>query len=78
MRDLVEGEAGAVRDGELVAGDGEVVAVWRLKKLLLMAPAACLHTHALWLLRREPGLPDDFRVSILAKHNGDFRLVDPG
>lgn len=71
MRDLVEEEAGAVRDGEEVA-------VCRLKKLLLMAPAGCLHTHALWLIRRELGLPDDFRVSVLAKYNRDFRLVDPG
>lgn len=49
--------------------------VKRIKKLLLISVTGTLHIHALRLIKRELGLPDDFRESILAKYS-DFELVD--
>ncbi|KAK1428962.1 hypothetical protein QVD17_17803 [Tagetes erecta] len=49
--------------------------VKRIKKLLMISVTGHLHIHALRLIKRELGLPDDFRESILAKYS-DFELVD--
>lgn len=54
----------------------ELDAVSRIKKLLLISQNESLHIHALRLIRRELGLPKDFRESILRKYSSDFRLVD--
>ncbi|KAJ0099276.1 hypothetical protein Patl1_21058 [Pistacia atlantica] len=54
----------------------EFDAVSRIKKLLLISQNGSLHVHALRLIRRELGLPEDFRESILGKYSSDFRLVD--
>ncbi|XAR71013.1 hypothetical protein NMG60_11028086 [Bertholletia excelsa] len=69
MRDLIEEEQAVIRNSELEN-------VVRLKKLLTMSINGTLHVHALRLIRRELGLPEDFRESILGKYNKDFRLVD--
>ncbi|OWM78869.1 protein ROOT PRIMORDIUM DEFECTIVE 1 [Punica granatum] len=68
MKGLIEEEERAVRMLELDL-------VKKLKKLLMMSVNGRLHIHALRLIRRELGLPNDFRESILVKYSGDFRLV---
>ncbi|TKY62763.1 ROOT PRIMORDIUM DEFECTIVE 1 protein [Spatholobus suberectus] len=60
----------------VVAKQQEVEAVKRVKKLLMMSVNGTLRLHALRLIRRELGLPEDFRDSILGKYSGEFRLVD--
>ncbi|XWS27530.1 hypothetical protein CRYUN_Cryun26dG0123100 [Craigia yunnanensis] len=69
MRDLVDEE-------EKIVKDSEPELVQRIKKLLMMSKNGTLHVHALRLIRRELGLPEDFRDSILRKYSKDFRLVD--
>lgn len=61
---------------EAVAKQLELDAVKRVKRLLMMSVNGMLRVHALRLIRRELGLPMDFRDSILGKYIGDFRLVD--
>ncbi|PIA45835.1 hypothetical protein AQUCO_01600223v1 [Aquilegia coerulea] len=68
MADLIEEEAKAIKESELIT-------VQRLKKLLMISTSGTLHIHALRLIRRELGLPEDFRDSILAKYD-DFKLVN--
>lgn len=70
MADLIEEEAMVIRGCEAAA-------VQRLKKLLMMSANGTLHIHALWLIRRELGLPDDFRNSVLPKYPDDFKVVCP-
>ncbi|PKA53400.1 hypothetical protein AXF42_Ash012342 [Apostasia shenzhenica] len=70
MLDLIAEEDQVIRESEMDI-------VQRLKKLLLMSNRNMLNAHALWLARREFGLPDDFRDSILQKYPNVFRLVDP-
>jgi len=53
----------------------EMEAVKRVKKLLMMSVSGSLRLHALRMIRRELGLPEDFRDSILGKFSGDFKLV---
>lgn len=60
----------------VVVKELEMEAVKRVKKLLMMSVNGTLRVHALRLMRRELGLPQDFRDSILGKYSGDFRLVD--
>ncbi|CAH8358455.1 unnamed protein product [Eruca vesicaria subsp. sativa] len=69
LRDLIEEEESVVRECE-------VDAVRRVKKLLLMSRKGCLNVHALRLMRKELGLPEDFRDSVLAKYTSEFRLID--
>lgn len=68
---------GLIADEALVVRESEMVIVQRLKKLLMMSSSGSLHAHALWLVRSEFGLPDDFRESIVSKHPENFRLVHP-
>ncbi|XP_058107538.1 protein ROOT PRIMORDIUM DEFECTIVE 1 isoform X2 [Magnolia sinica] len=70
MVDLIKEEA-------LVIKESEAMAVQRLKKLLMISTGGMLHIHALWLIRRELGLPEDFRHSILPKYTDIFTLVNP-
>ncbi|KAM0051664.1 putative plant organelle RNA recognition domain-containing protein [Helianthus debilis subsp. tardiflorus] len=65
---LLQEESNVIKDMEL---DN----VKRIKKLLMISVTGFLHIHALRLIKRELGLPDDFRESILAKYD-DFELVD--
>lgn len=69
MKELIILEEVAVKQQELEA-------VKRVKKLMMMSVKGTLHIHALRLIRRELGLPEDFRDSILGKYSGDFKLVD--
>ncbi|KAF8413944.1 hypothetical protein HHK36_001940 [Tetracentron sinense] len=69
MVDLIEEE-------DKVIKESEIVVVQRLKKLLMISTNGILHIHALRLIRRELGLPEDFRESILLKYSSDFKLVD--
>ncbi|XP_022717532.1 protein ROOT PRIMORDIUM DEFECTIVE 1-like [Durio zibethinus] len=69
MRDLIDEE-------EKIVKNYEHELVQRIKKLLMMSKNGTLHVHALRLIRRELGLPQDFRDSILRKYSKDFRLVD--
>ncbi|XP_028766799.1 protein ROOT PRIMORDIUM DEFECTIVE 1-like [Neltuma alba] len=65
-----------IKEEEVAMEQQELEAVRRLKKLLMMSVNGTLHIHALRLIRRELGLPHDFRDSMLGKYTGDFRLVD--
>lgn len=60
MMDLMEEER------ELIKGM-EAENVVRVKKLLLMSVTGSLRLHALRLVKREMGLPDDFRETVLGK-----------
>lgn len=66
---LIKEEALAMRQYEL-----EIVC--HVKRLLMMSVNGTLHVHALRLVRRELGLPENFRDSILGKYSNDFKLVD--
>ncbi|KAI3830260.1 hypothetical protein L1987_04397 [Smallanthus sonchifolius] len=68
MKLLLQEESNVIKNMEL---DN----VKRIKKLLMISVTGTLHIHALRLIKRELGLPDDFRESILAKYT-DFELVD--
>ncbi|KAJ0977735.1 hypothetical protein J5N97_013209 [Dioscorea zingiberensis] len=70
MVDLIEEE-------EKIMKESESAVVQRLKKLLLISTNGTLHIHALWLIRRELGLRDDFRKSLLPKYPDDFNVVFP-
>lgn len=70
MLDLIEEEIGIIKESE-------VETIQRLKKLLLMSTSGALHIHALWLIRRQLGLPDDFRKSVLPRYPDDFNIVFP-
>ncbi|EEF42508.1 conserved hypothetical protein [Ricinus communis] len=69
MRDLIDEEVNITKECEFRA-------VWRVKKLLMMSKSGVLHVHALRLIKRELGLPEDFRDSILGKYKHHFRLVN--
>lgn len=69
FKELIDEEENVIRECEIDA-------VRRVKKLLLMSRNGVLRVHALRLIRKELGLPEDFRDSILAKYTSDFRLVD--
>ncbi|KAL5715530.1 hypothetical protein ACHQM5_017338 [Ranunculus cassubicifolius] len=69
MVDLIEEEAKVIKHSELMS-------VQRLKKLLMISNNGTLHIHALRLIRKELGLPEDFRDSILSTYHNDFKLVN--
>ncbi|KAI0487897.1 hypothetical protein KFK09_027720 [Dendrobium nobile] len=68
---------GLIAEEAMVIRESEMVAVQRLKKLLMMSRTGRLNAHALWLVRTEFGLPDNFRASIINKYPETFRLVLP-
>ncbi|KAK6944518.1 Plant organelle RNA recognition domain [Dillenia turbinata] len=70
MLDLINEELGVVRETELEC-------VWRIKKLLRLSLTRTLHVHALGLMKREFGLPEDYMYSILRKYSSEFRFDDP-
>uniref|UniRef100_A0A0D9XWK6 non-specific serine/threonine protein kinase n=1 Tax=Leersia perrieri TaxID=77586 RepID=A0A0D9XWK6_9ORYZ len=70
MADLIAEEDAVIRENEPAI-------VKRLKKLLMLSTDRTLNMHALWLIRRELGLPDDYRCSILQNHQSDFSLCSP-
>uniref|UniRef100_A0A0D9YS02 Alpha-L-arabinofuranosidase C-terminal domain-containing protein n=1 Tax=Oryza glumipatula TaxID=40148 RepID=A0A0D9YS02_9ORYZ len=70
MSELIAQEDAAIRENELAIAK-------RLKKLLMLSKDGTLNMHALWLVRRELGLPDDYRCSILPNHQSDFSLSSP-
>ncbi|XP_066355832.1 protein ROOT PRIMORDIUM DEFECTIVE 1-like [Miscanthus floridulus] len=70
MSDLIAEEDAVIRENE-------VDIVQRLKKLLMLSVNGTLNMHALWLIRRELGLPDDYRSSILPNHQHDLPLESP-
>lgn len=65
-----------LKEEDSVVEQLELENVNRVKKVLMMSVKGSVHIHALRLIRRELGLPQDFRESILGKFSGDFRLVD--
>lgn len=67
---------GLLKDEVFIVKSLELEHVKLIKKLLLMSVNGSLHIHALRLSRRELGLPQDFRDSILNKYSDEFRLVD--
>uniref|UniRef100_A0A0E0NEK2 PORR domain-containing protein n=1 Tax=Oryza rufipogon TaxID=4529 RepID=A0A0E0NEK2_ORYRU len=70
MSELIAQEDAAIRENEPAIAK-------RLKKLLTLSKDGTLNMHALWLVRRELGLPDDYRCSILPNHQSDFSLSSP-
>ncbi|WOH06302.1 hypothetical protein DCAR_0625727 [Daucus carota subsp. sativus] len=73
---ITEKMKGLLNEEEDVVRDLELENVKRVKKILLMSVNGRIHVHALRLVRRELGLPEDFRDSVLGKYSEDFRLVD--
>ncbi|GKV17140.1 hypothetical protein SLEP1_g27681 [Rubroshorea leprosula] len=69
FRDLIDEEKRVMKEYE-----SELVR--RIKKLLMMSKTGTLHAHALRLISRELGLPENFWDSILGKYSLDFRLTD--
>lgn len=65
-----------LNEEEDVVRDLELENVKRVKKILLMSVHGRIHVHALRLVRKELGLPEDFRDTVLGKYSEDFRLVD--
>lgn len=70
MLDLIAEESMVIRESEMTT-------VQRLTKLLMMSKNCRLNAHALWLVREEFGLSENFRASIISKHHETFRLVHP-
>ncbi|KAG6536265.1 protein ROOT PRIMORDIUM DEFECTIVE 1-like [Zingiber officinale] len=70
MVDLITQESVVIKETEQDA-------VRRLKKLLMLSTNGTLHIHALWLIREELGLPDDFRNSVIPNYPDDFRVEEP-
>uniref|UniRef100_A0A0E0FA74 non-specific serine/threonine protein kinase n=1 Tax=Oryza meridionalis TaxID=40149 RepID=A0A0E0FA74_9ORYZ len=66
-----------IAEEDAVIRENEPAIVKRLKKLLMLMKDGTLNMHALWLIRRELGLPDDYRCSILTNHQSDFSLGSP-
>ncbi|XP_027170762.1 protein ROOT PRIMORDIUM DEFECTIVE 1 [Coffea eugenioides] len=54
----------------------EFESVMRIKKILMMSVNGSIHLHALRLARKELGLPEDFRESIIQKYDHVFRMVN--
>ncbi|KAL2464545.1 Ubiquitin carboxyl-terminal hydrolase family protein [Forsythia ovata] len=54
----------------------EDINVVKIRKILMMSVNGKIHLHAIRLIRRELGLPEDFRESIIRKYDTVFRLVD--
>ncbi|XP_057786023.1 protein ROOT PRIMORDIUM DEFECTIVE 1 [Salvia miltiorrhiza] len=50
--------------------------VIKIKKILAMSENGRIHIHAIRLMRRELGLPENFRDSIIRKRTEIFRMVD--
>ncbi|KAK3039438.1 hypothetical protein RJ639_029237 [Escallonia herrerae] len=67
---------GLLQEEDNVIRELELDNVARLKKLLMMSRNSTLHVHALRLIGRELGLPEDFRESILYKYSSVFKLID--
>ncbi|KAK9732972.1 hypothetical protein RND81_04G035100 [Saponaria officinalis] len=65
-----------IEEEKVVVKEREVDNIRMLKKLFMMSKEGTLHLHALRLVRRELGLPEDFRESIFRKYVDDFKLVD--
>lgn len=69
--------ADLVAEEDVVIRESEPAIVQQLKKLLMMSMGGTLNMHALWLIRKELGLPDDYRCSILPTYGCDFSLESP-
>ncbi|KAL5204750.1 hypothetical protein ABZP36_009621 [Zizania latifolia] len=69
--------AGLIAEEDAVIRENEPAIVKRLKKLLMLSMDGTLNMHALWLIRRELALPDDYRCSVLPNHQSDFSLDSP-
>ncbi|KAL6642200.1 hypothetical protein ACP70R_020381 [Stipagrostis hirtigluma subsp. patula] len=69
--------ADLIAEEDAVTRENEADIVRRLKKLLMLSTNGTLNMHALWLVRRELGLPDDYRSSILPNHQHDLSLQTP-
>ncbi|KAK6147807.1 hypothetical protein DH2020_018719 [Rehmannia glutinosa] len=54
----------------------EDVNVIKIRKILSMSVNGRVHLHAIRLMRRELGLPENFRDLIIRKHNEIFRMID--
>ncbi|KAL0404741.1 UNVERIFIED_CONTAM: protein ROOT PRIMORDIUM defective [Sesamum radiatum] len=54
----------------------EDVNVIKIRRILSMSVNGKVHLHAIRLMRRELGLPEDFRESIIRKHGDIFRMID--
>ncbi|CAA0812877.1 Ubiquitin carboxyl-terminal hydrolase family protein [Striga hermonthica] len=62
-------------EDEIVSGMEEMNVI-KLRKILTMSVNGRVHLHAIRLMRRELGFPEDFRDSIIRKHIELFRMVD--
>ncbi|KAK4414569.1 protein ROOT PRIMORDIUM defective [Sesamum alatum] len=61
---------------EQIVCNMEDVNVIKIRRILLMSVNGKIHLHAIRLMRRELGLPENFRESIIRKHSEIFRMID--
>ncbi|KAI3444260.1 hypothetical protein Pfo_000925 [Paulownia fortunei] len=59
-----------------IVGDMEDVNVIKIRKILSMSVNGRVHLYAIGLMRRELGLPENFRDLIIRKHSEIFRMID--
>ncbi|XP_073140713.1 protein ROOT PRIMORDIUM DEFECTIVE 1 [Henckelia pumila] len=62
-------------EDEVVCGMNDVNVI-KIKKILSMSVIGRVHLHAIRLMRRELGLPENFKDSIIELHSQIFRMVD--
>lgn len=63
------------REDEILC-EMEDINVVKIRKILMMSVNGKIHLHAIRLIRKELGLPEDFRESIIRKYDNVFRLFD--
>lgn len=62
------------KEDEVVGGMNDVNVI-KIKKILSMSVNGRVHMHAVRLMRRELGLPENFKDSIIEHHSEIFRMV---
>ncbi|KAK4412770.1 protein ROOT PRIMORDIUM defective [Sesamum alatum] len=61
---------------EQIVCNMEDVNVIKIRRILSMSVNGKVHLHAIRLMRRELGLPENFRESIIRKYSEIFRMID--
>ncbi|KAL3841124.1 hypothetical protein ACJIZ3_025715 [Penstemon smallii] len=65
-----------VKQEDEIVREMENVNLTKIKKILMLSVNGRVHLHAIRLMRRELGLPENFRDSIIKKYSEIFRMVD--
>ncbi|KAL8130517.1 hypothetical protein V2J09_019672 [Rumex salicifolius] len=73
---LTEDFLSLINEERQVLSGTELENVKRIKKVLMMSRSGVIHLHALRLVRRALGLPEDFQKSIILKNPDEFTVID--